>query len=101
MEGRLQAVAKLKYIQARELGSVTGTLMSMNLAIGRVSCLMTWMMYGLIESVVSWCDKLMITDQARSEIECLLLRLESLNSQPVWREPSVVRIAYSDASNTG
>ena len=103
LEERLRSAFMMEYIPARELASLTGTLMSMSLAIGPVSRLMTRAMYALIKSRVYWCDRLKLTEAVKNEIEFWLSGVKGFSSQPtcIWHKPSAVRIAYSDASDTG
>ena len=101
LESKLSAVAAQKYVHARELASVTGKLIAMSLGIGPVSRLMTRAMYALIESRSSWCDKLVLNEEVKREIEFWVSGLKMFNSQPIWHRPSAVRIVYSDASDTG
>ena len=101
LKERLAGAATTNYIQARQLASITGTLISMMLGIGPVSRLMTRAMYALLETRVGWSDMLMLTEQAKLEIEFWLTSLDKFNSQPIWHNPSSVRVIYSDASDTG
>ena len=92
------AVASAKVMQARQLASITRTLLSMSQGKGPMCRLMTRVMYALFESRISWCDKLKIMSILRYELEFWLLGLEQFRSQPIWRTAAVVRVVYSDAS---
>ena len=103
LKEKIATVASAKVVQARQLASITGTLLSMSRGIGPMCRLMTRAMYALIESRVSWCDRLKITSEARYELEFWLSGLERFRSQPIWRTAAAVRVVhvYSDASDTG
>ena len=58
-------------------------------------------MYALLETRRGWYDRLMLTEQARLEVNFWLTSLDKFNSQPVWHNPLAVRVIYSDASDTG
>ena len=55
----------------------------------------------LLESRLSWWDKLKISPDARQEPEFWKACLADYDSQPIWHSPSAVRVMYSDASDTG
>ena len=80
---------------------MTGKLLAMSCGIGHVSRLMTQAVYALIERRLSWCDVLTVIEQAKCEIEFWISGLRKFNSHPIWHRPSAVRIAFSDASDTG
>ena len=101
LKDKIAAIAAAGQVQARHLASITGILLSMSLAVGPVSRLMTRAMYALIESRVSWCDQLSVTGEVRYELEFWMSGLEKFKSQPIWHSPSAVRVVYSDASDTG
>ena len=86
---------------ARQIASVAGTIMSMSLALGSVSRLMTRSMYAVINSRKSWCQKLGLTKEAQDEVEFWLARISEFNGQDIWQKPSALRLVYSDASSTG
>ena len=46
-------------------------------------------------------EMLEITPEARQELEFWKACLADYNCQPIWHSPSVVRVVYSDASDTG
>lgn len=101
LKEKLAAVAQSECIQARQLASVIGTLISMSMAIGPVTRLMTRAMYAVLESRRGWHDRLLLTEQAKAEIRFWSNGLEEFNNQPIWHKASAVRVVYSDASNTG
>ena len=55
----------------------------------------------LLESRLTWWDKLKISPNARQELEFWKACLADYDSQPIWHSPSAVRVVYSDASDTG
>ena len=101
LKEKLAAIVKSNIVCVRHLASIAGTLISMSLGIGPVSRFMTRSMYSLIESRQSWYDHVKLTDEVRKEIDFWSGSLQDYNPQPIWHSPSAVRIAYSDASDTG
>ena len=78
---RIAAIMSANYVQVRHLASITGTLLLMSIRIDPGSYLMTRAMYALTESRVSWCDQLRLTEEAKSELEFWLSRLERFRTQ--------------------
>ena len=96
---KLQRVCQLK--PAKQLASVVGSIISMDLAIGPVSRFMTRSLYTLLNTGLSWWEMLEVTPEARQELEFWKACLDDYNCQPIWHSPSAVRVVYSDASDTG
>ena len=44
---------------------------------------------------------LAVTQDGQMELDFWAKCIESYNGQPIWRGPSAVSVAYSDASDTG
>ena len=101
VKGKLQSICQLKLVPAKLLASALGSLISMSLAIGPVSCFMTRCMYALLETKVSWSVRLEITPEPRHELEFWMVFMADYNCQPIWHSPSAVRVVYADASDTG
>ena len=101
LKTQLQEIRKGTLVKARKLASVIGKIMSMALAIGPVSRLMTRSMYALLNTRDFWCQNLPISDVARFELDFWLSQVDNLNGQGIWHSPSAVRIVYTDASDTG
>ena len=97
---KLQKICQARLVSAKHLASVVGSIISMSLAIGPVACSMTRSMYTLLETRLSWWESLEITLEAREELEFWKACLADFNCQPIWHSPSVVRVVYSDASDT-
>ncbi len=66
-------------IQARSLATVTGTLVSMSLALGPVTRLMTRNMYRAIEQRHTWSDSIFVSDSTITELKFWLSNLDFLN----------------------
>ena len=86
---------------ARSIASVTGKIISLSLALGPVSRLMTRSLYALLNSRQSWCSKLPLSQEAKSELQFWLGGLEGWNGQEIWHSPAAIRVVYTDASQTG
>lgn len=88
-------------VSARQLASVVGKIISLGLAVGPISRLMTRSLYAVLESRVAWCGLLSLSDEARKELEFWSTNILEYKAQPIWHSPSAVRVVYSDASSTG
>ena len=98
---QLQQAILSKCLPARSVASVTGKTISMLIALGPVSRLMTRSLYALISTRYSWCHMLEISADARAELQLWVNQLEEFNGQDIWHSPLAIRFVYSDASNTG
>ena len=87
--------------KARYLASVIGTIMSMSLAVGPVSWLMTRSMHALLNSRQYWDQPLSMTPVAKAELQFWSSQLEHINGKEIWQSPSAIRVVYSDPSATG
>ena len=97
----LSKVLHASHVSARQLASVVGRIISMGLAVGPVSRLMTRSLYAVLESRRAWCELLSLPEEARKELEFWSSKLVEYKAQPIWHSPSAVRVVYSDASATG
>ncbi len=62
---------------------------------------MTHRLYGVLEFRISWCDHLNVTREAQVELNFWQKSLVHFNFQPICHTASALRVAYSDASDTG
>ena len=88
-------------LKARDIASIIGKIMSMALATGPVSRLMTRRMYALLNSRIYWCQMLEMNPEARLELEFWLRQVDHINGRKIWHSPSAVRVVYADASGSG
>ena len=88
-------------VSAKQIACVIGKIISMSIALGSVSRLMTCNLYALLNSRHSWFEKLSINPAAKQELTFWCKGIEEFNAQYIKRNPSVVRVVYSDASGTG
>ena len=58
-------------------------------------------MYRLMNSRVTWYDKLVIDEEVREELFFWNSCIENFNGQKLWKSPSAVRVVFLDASGTG
>ena len=86
---------------ATALASVIGKIMSMSLALGPITHLMTRGMYTVLNARASWLQQVLLTSAALEELVFWLRHISALNGQNLWPDPSAVRVVYSDASGTG
>ena len=85
------------YLTARALASVVGKIISMSLALGPVSRLMTRSMYALLTARSHWNQPMDLTPEAKAELEFWCNQIDHVNGQEIWHSPSSVRVVYSDA----
>ncbi|XP_065892728.1 uncharacterized protein [Dysidea avara] len=100
-KAQLQIAAQNAQIKAKSLASITGKIISMSIAMGSVTRLMTRSMYALLNTQHFWCQNLTITDSVQEEISFWLQQIDTFNGQGLWHTPSAVRMVYADASSTG
>ena len=98
---QLQAISKVPGVPARQLASVIGRIMSMSLALGPVTRLMTRKLYFLLNQKTAWCQYLPLSLDAKQELAFWLERITEFNGQNIWPKPSAMRVVYTDASDTG
>ena len=101
LKSQLQEASKSQVMQARLLASLIGKIMSMSLALGPVTRLMTRSLYAALNSKSAWCQKLTMTPAALGELTFWFNEVSKFNGQYIWPKPSAVRVVYSDASATG
>ena len=65
LKAQLQVAAQNTQIKAKYLASITGKIISMSIAMGPVTRLMTRRMYALLNTRHFWCQNLTITDSVR------------------------------------
>ena len=75
--------------------------MSIALALGPVTRLMTRSLYAVLNSRIAWCQKLVLTPEALVELNFWVHEITNFNGQHIWPQLSAVRVVYSDASSTG
>ena len=84
-----------------DLASVAGQLNSMFLAIVNIVRLMSRAMYAQISAQNSWFSNFYLEDSVVEELVFWQSNLDHLNGRRIWFKSSAVRVAYSDASDTG
>ena len=101
LKKNLGAVLDANTLNARCLASLIGKIIAMGLALGPISRFMTRSMYALLQTRSAWCSLLELSVGARTELEFWAESLHDFNAQPIWHNPGVLRVVYSDASSTG
>ena len=85
---------------ARNVSRITGTLISMELALGPVVRLRTWALYAVLNSVHSLSCKVALTREAVEELNFWRDNFFRLCGKPIWRlSPKIELLSYFDASN--
>lgn len=90
LRSQLSRAAANDTLKARELAGIIGKIMSMSLAVGPVSRLMTRRMYALLNSRAYWCQQLEISPEAKVELQFWLNQLEHVNGREIWHSPSAL-----------
>ena len=88
-------------VSVRQISSIAGQLNSMFLAIGNTVRLFTRAMYAQVEARRSWQEIVLINEDIKREFQFWISQVDSLNGKAMWFGSSAVRVAYSDASDTG
>ena len=101
LHAQLESAKDCEGLHAKSLASLIGKLISMSLAIGPVTRLMTRSMYSLLNLREAWCDFLPVTAEVRKEMEFWCIEIARFNGQNIWPSPSAIRVVYTDASDTG
>ena len=94
LKSQLQRVCHSDSVKARVLASMIGKIISMSLALGPVTRLMTKNLYADLNTWEFWCQMLPIS------AEFWLNHVDSLNGRRIWQGSSAVRVVYTDASNS-
>lgn len=90
-----------RFVNAKDLASIAGQLNSMFLAIGNIVRLMSRSMYAQISAQSSWFSTFSLEHSVVEELVFWQSNLDHLNGRRIWFKSSAVRVAYSDASDTG
>ena len=101
LKASLQIAVIQSTLRAKHIASLVGKIISMGLAIGALARFMTRALYAVLKYRTTWCDMLVVTPEAKEELQFCAECLAMHSSQPIWHSPSAVRCVYSDASDTG
>ena len=97
----VQQTKEDRAIHAIALAIIIGKIVSMGLALGPVTRLMTRSLYGVLNARSSWCQTLLLTVEAAEELSFWQKHITKFNGQNIWPKLSAVRVVYTDASGTG
>lgn len=92
---------KAQVVPTHCLASLIGKIMTMALALGLVTQLMTCSLYTDLNCKIAWCQKSILTPEALVESKFWAHEIISFNGQHIWYRPSAVWLVYSDVSFTG
>ena len=101
LQESISRILALRFVNAKDLASVAGQLNSMFLAIGNIVSLMSRAMYAQISAQNSWFSNFRLEDSVVEELVFWQSNLDHLNGRRIWFKSSAVRVACSDASDTG
>ena len=94
-------ILALRFVNAKDLASVAGQLNFRFLAIENIVRLMSRAMYAQISARNSRSSNFHLTDSFVEELVFWQSNLDHLNGRHIWFKSSAVKVAYSDASDTG
>ena len=97
----IRSIPQLGGCPVRAVASVVGQIIAMGRAIGPVARLRTRALYQVIEERWSWSGLVMLSEEARQELQFWNQNMHSLNGQPIWFSTGATRVVFSDASATG
>ena len=101
LNSAIAAIPDSGRVRVHSLASIAGQIISMSLAVGPVARLRTRALYSVINQRFSWNDSLYLTPDVREELRFWQTQIPFLKGQPIWFEPGVTRVIYSDASSAG
>jgi len=101
LKDKLLSVNISQLVPARKVASVIGKIISMSLALGPVTRLMTRSLCAMLRDRTSWYQKLVLSAEDLDEIQFWLDKITHFNGRNIWPTPSAIRVVYSDASATG
>ena len=88
-------------VSARHLSRITGSLVSMGLALGPVAHLWTRALYRDTCQTVHWDIPFLISQESQAEVQFWRVNFDT-GDYPIWSpSPKVEVIPYSDASGQG
>ena len=90
-----------KFATPKDLSRIAGRLISMSPAIGPLTRLFTRQMYKFIEGRTSWFQQKLVPDSVRQELTFWTRNLDDENGHTMKSNPTISKIIYSDASDTG
>ena len=101
LQESISRILALRFINAKELASVACQLKSLFLGIGNIVRLMSRAMYAQISAQNSWFSNFYLEDSVVEELVFCQSNLDHLNGRRIRFKSPAVRVAYSDASDTG
>ena len=101
LQENISRILALRFVNAKDLASVAGQLNSMFLAISNIVRLMSRAMYAQISAQNFCFFNFHLEDSVVEELIFWLSNLDHLNGRRIWFKSNAVRVAYSDASDTG
>ena len=84
LRSKLLTAKEAQLVPARQLASVIGTIISMSIALGPVTCLMTHKLFAVVNDCVSWCQRLALSKEALDELQYWLDEISHFNGQKIW-----------------
>ena len=97
LRAMLQITGVATHLNAQFIASLVGKIISMGLALGPMSRIMTRSLYILLWSRDAWCEHSEINRGVQRELEFWRSSscVAQYNAQPIWLSPSAIRLVYS------
>lgn len=97
----IEASLSVNTLSARQLAKIAGQIVSMSIAIGPLSFLLTKQMHKLIECRQNWDRLMIIPHEVRSELDFWKNNLSNVRTFRIKTKPEITKVVYSDASGYG
>ena len=101
LQSLVSAAIKAVMLLARDIARIIEKIISLSLAVGPLSRLMTRSLYAVVNERYTWSIMLSLSPEALCELKFWKANLKEHNSHPLWREPGAIRLVYSDANDKG
>ena len=98
LRSQLQEALGIQLMPARKFASLIGKIISMFLALGPVTRLMTRSLYVTLNNRIARFHKLLLTPKTLEELTFWFNEVTKFNGQHTWPKSSTVRVVCSDAS---
>ena len=97
----LQNTLKSNYVTAKNISKIAGHIISMSIAIGKVSRIFTRQMYKFIDARTSWYKYEYLSEDVKTELKFWLEGLRESNGFRMKENLLTSKIVFSDASADG
>ena len=89
------------YTTAREVAKVTGSIISMSLALGPVARLWTRALYRNSSSATTWDRKIILSIEGQKEIKFWAEEFDSCHGAPIWKRAPKIDVIKVHSLSSG